>query len=179
MLSENIEKYRKAKGMSQSELAQKLHVVRQTVSKWEKGLSAPDADLLIKICSILEVAPEILLETKTEPKENEEIKLLKSLLQNLEAERERKKQKRQKLLLAVCILALTAIPVIFIHLYLAQSPYLLWDMSDPETAVEAFFFHAFEWTFVRTAPLLFAAFAASTFCLLAKLRYPHPAKKVQ
>ena len=47
MLSENLKTCRKAKGLSQEELAIKLHVVRQTVSKWEKGLSVPDADLLL------------------------------------------------------------------------------------------------------------------------------------
>lgn len=37
MLSENIRRLRKAKGLSQEELAVKLNVVRQTVSKWEQG----------------------------------------------------------------------------------------------------------------------------------------------
>lgn len=41
MLNENIKNLRKAKGLSQEELAIKLNVVRQTVSKWEKGLSVP------------------------------------------------------------------------------------------------------------------------------------------
>lgn len=39
MLSENIKTLRKAKGLSQQELAAKLNVVRQTVSKWETGVS--------------------------------------------------------------------------------------------------------------------------------------------
>lgn len=39
MLNENIKNLRKAKGLSQEELAVKLNVVRQTVSKWEKGVS--------------------------------------------------------------------------------------------------------------------------------------------
>ncbi len=47
MLNENIKAIRKAKGLSQQELAVKLNIVRQTVSKWEQGLSVPDADLLI------------------------------------------------------------------------------------------------------------------------------------
>ena len=46
MLAENLKALRKAKGLSQEELAARLHVVRQTVSKWEKGRSVPDADLL-------------------------------------------------------------------------------------------------------------------------------------
>ena len=55
MFSENLKAYRKAKGLTQEELAIRLHVVRQTVSKWEKGLSVPDADLLLRLSEVLEV----------------------------------------------------------------------------------------------------------------------------
>ena len=50
MLSDNIKRIRKSKGLSQEELAIKLNVIRQTVSKWENGLSVPDSDMLIFIC---------------------------------------------------------------------------------------------------------------------------------
>lgn len=56
MLNENIKTIRKQRGLSQEELAIRLHVVRQTVSKWEKGLSVPDSDMLIKISEVLEVS---------------------------------------------------------------------------------------------------------------------------
>ena len=65
MLSENIKALRKAKGYSQEELASRLHVVRQTVSKWEKGLSVPDADMLVKIADILETDTTTLLDSTT------------------------------------------------------------------------------------------------------------------
>lgn len=65
MLSENIKALRKAKGYSQEELASRLHVVRQTVSKWEKGLSVPDADMLVKIADILETDTTTLLGSTT------------------------------------------------------------------------------------------------------------------
>ena len=61
MIGENIKKYRQQKGLSQEELAMKLNVVRQTVSKYEKGLSVPDANILIKLSEILEVSVNILL----------------------------------------------------------------------------------------------------------------------
>ncbi|MBQ3223703.1 MAG: helix-turn-helix transcriptional regulator [Clostridia bacterium] len=54
MLSENIKALRRARGLSQEDLASRLHVVRQTVSKWEKGLSVPDADLLQKMAEVFE-----------------------------------------------------------------------------------------------------------------------------
>lgn len=55
MLSDNIKMFRKNKGFTQEELAIRLHVVRQTVSKWEKGTSVPDAEALQKMADILEV----------------------------------------------------------------------------------------------------------------------------
>lgn len=61
MLNEKIKKYRKEKGISQEEMAVKLNVVRQTVSKWEKGLSVPDADALIRIAELLDVSVSQLL----------------------------------------------------------------------------------------------------------------------
>lgn len=61
MLNENIRHFRKVKGMSQEEMAVKLHVVRQTVSKWEQGLSVPDADLLIRMAELLGVTVSQLL----------------------------------------------------------------------------------------------------------------------
>ena len=61
MFSENLKNLRKEKGVSQEELAERLHIVRQTVSKWEKGLSVPDADLLIRIAEIFETSVSTLL----------------------------------------------------------------------------------------------------------------------
>lgn len=61
MLNENLKKLRKAKGLSQEELAIKLHVVRQTVSKWEKGLSVPDSEMLIKLAEALDTSVSTLL----------------------------------------------------------------------------------------------------------------------
>ena len=54
MLNENIQVIRKSKGLSQEELAVKLNVVRQTISKWERGLPVPDSDMLIAISEALE-----------------------------------------------------------------------------------------------------------------------------
>ncbi len=62
MLCDNIRAFRKAKGLSQEELAARLNVVRQTVSKWENGLSVPDSDMLTKLASVLDVSVVDLLE---------------------------------------------------------------------------------------------------------------------
>jgi len=61
MLSENIKNLRKQKGFTQETLAQSLNIVRQTVSKWEKGYSVPDADMLEKLAEVLDVSVTDLL----------------------------------------------------------------------------------------------------------------------
>lgn len=66
MFGENLKTLRKQKGFSQEELATRLHVVRQTISKWEKNLSIPDADTLIRLAETLEVSVSELLGAKIE-----------------------------------------------------------------------------------------------------------------
>ena len=82
MLNENIKAIRKSKGLSQQDLAVKLNVVRQTVSKWEQGLSVPDSDMLISISEALETPVSTLLgETVIET----EVDNIKALSEKLEA----------------------------------------------------------------------------------------------
>ena len=82
MLNEIIKSIRKSKGFSQEELAVKLNVVRQTISKWEQGLSVPDSDMLISISEVLETPVSTLLgETIMEPKADD----LKVISEKLEA----------------------------------------------------------------------------------------------
>lgn len=61
MLNENIKAVRISKGLSQEELAIKLNVVRQTISKWKRGLSVPDSEMLISILDIHETPISTLL----------------------------------------------------------------------------------------------------------------------
>ena len=73
MLNENLKQLRKSKGLSQEELAIRLNVVRQTISKWEKGLSVPDADMLIKIADIFEVSVSEFLGAKIGEKKEQDV----------------------------------------------------------------------------------------------------------
>ena len=66
MFSENLKMLRKEKGFSQEQLATRLNVVRQTISKWEKGISVPDAELLIQLAEVLDVTVSDLLGKKIE-----------------------------------------------------------------------------------------------------------------
>ena len=72
MLNENLKTIRKQKGLSQEELAIRLNVVRQTISKWEKGLSVPDSDMLVKMADILEVSVGELLGSKITDEQNKD-----------------------------------------------------------------------------------------------------------
>ena len=81
MLSNNLKRIRKSKGLSQEELAIKLNIVRQTVSKWENGLSVPDSDMLITLADELDTSVSVLLgETVMEPMTDD----LKAISEKLE-----------------------------------------------------------------------------------------------
>lgn len=67
MLHENIKRLRFEKAMTQSELAEHLHVVRQTVSKWENGSSVPDALMLQKLAEVLGADVNMLLDLPSSP----------------------------------------------------------------------------------------------------------------
>lgn len=86
MLQENLKILRTRKGLSQEELADRLNVVRQTVSKWEKGLSVPDSEMLIRIAEVFEVSVgELLGETIVPEPEKSELQQLSEKLENLNA----------------------------------------------------------------------------------------------
>ena len=81
MLNENIKRARKAKGLSQEELAGKLNVVRQTVSKWENGLSVPDSDLLILLAEELDTSVNALLGETIQEQEPDDLKTISEKLE--------------------------------------------------------------------------------------------------
>lgn len=155
MLNENIKAIRKSKGLSQEELAIKLNVVRQTISKWEQGLSVPDSDMLISISEVFETPVSTLLgETVTEP-EADGLKAISEKLEVINLQLAQRKNARRKMLRWLFISLCVVIVIIFVALTVLKSPYLGWDYSDPETAVVGVAFHAFEWLFVRLAPIIF------------------------
>ena len=154
MLSENIKTVRKSKGLSQEELAVKLNVVRQTISKWEQGLSVPDADMLISLSEALETPVSVLLGEPVAEAKADDLKAIVEKLEVINLQLARQKAARRKalrwLLIALCAVTL----IIAAALVLLNSPYLGWNYSDPETAVAGAAFHVFEWLFVRLAPLV-------------------------
>lgn len=163
MLNENIKAFRKSKGLSQQELAVKVNVVRQTVSKWEQGLSVPDSDLLIALSEALETPVSTLLgETVTET-DVDQVQALSEKLEIINLQFAKKKAIRRTvihwLLIAVCVVIVSIAGI----LVMAKSSYLGWDYSAPETAVMGVVIHTFEWSFVRLAPFALVAALIGVF----------------
>ncbi len=154
MLNENIKAIRKAKGLSQEELAVKLNVVRQTLSKWEQGLSVPDSEMLISVSEALETPVSTLLgETVVESKVDD-LKAIAEKLEIVNSQLAQRKTARRKILHWLLISLCAVIVTIFAALIVLNSPYAGWDYNIPETAVVGVAFHAFEWLFVRLAPII-------------------------
>ena len=153
MLNENIKTIRKSKGLSQEELAIKLNVVRQTISKWEQGLSVPDADMLISISEAFETPVSTLLGENITETGNDDIKVISEKLEVINLQLAQKKTTGRKILHWLFISLCVVIVAVFAVLTVLNSPWLGWDYSSPETAVVGVGFHAIEWLFVRIAPL--------------------------
>ncbi len=154
MLNENIKATRKAKGLSQQELAVKLNVVRQTVSKWEQGLSVPDSEMLICLSEALETPTSALLGENLTLPEVDDLKAISAKLEVINLQLAQRKTTRQRLLHWFFILLCAATAAILAILLAIGSPYLGWDYANPETAVLGVAFHSFEWLFIRIAPLI-------------------------
>ena len=167
MLNENIKALRKSKGLSQQELAVKLNVVRQTISKWEQGLSVPDSDLLIALSEALETPVSTLLGETVAESEADAVKVLSEKLEIINLQFARRKTFRRKVLHWSLISLCVVIVAVSAALVVVNSPYLGWDFRDPESAVAGTAFHAFEWLFVRLAPVALIA-AIVGICLTGK-----------
>nr|MCR4766525.1 helix-turn-helix domain-containing protein [Saccharofermentans sp.] len=118
MLGENLKILRKQKGLSQETLAQQLNVVRQTVSKWEKGLSVPDAEMLNTISELFEVPVSTLLGSTVEEPEKtsdsamEEIAKQLAVLNEQLATRSVRRRKTAKKILTGIVIAIAAVIVL-------------------------------------------------------------------
>ena len=168
MLNENIRALRKSKGLSQQELAIKLNVVRQTISKWEQGLSVPDSEMLISMSEVLETPVSKLLGETVAETEADNIKAISEKLEVINLQLAQRKTTRRKVIRWLLISLCAIIVVVFVAVGILNSPYLGWDYSAPETAVLGVAFHSFEWLFVRVAPIIFIAAILGIFFTFKK-----------
>lgn len=153
MLKDNLKALRKARGLSQQELAEKCNVVRQTVSKWEQGLSVPDSQMLLVLSEVLQVPVNAILEEAPV----EAVEPTGSLPQKREG------QTGRKILHWLMISLLAAFAAGYAVLGVFGSAYLDWDFSDPEIAVVGTMLHGLEWIFVRMAPIAVLGLLAGIF----------------
>ncbi len=154
MLKENIKAIRKSKGLTQEELGIKLNVVRQTISKWEQGLSVPDSEMLISISDILETPVSTLLGETISDSKVDDLKVISEKLEIINLQLSQRKNLRRKIihwfLVSLCIIII----VTYIVLILLNSSYLGWNYSDSERAVIGVNLHIFEWLFIRISPII-------------------------
>jgi putative transcriptional regulator len=154
MLDKNIKAIRKSKGLSQEELAIKLNVVRQTISKWEQGLSVPDAEMLITLSEVFEMPVSTLLGETINEAKADDLRAISEKLEIVNLQLAQIRAFRKKVLHWFFISLCAVLVVNFAVLIALKSPYLYWNYNSPETAVMGVAFHAYEWLFVRLAPIV-------------------------
>ena len=154
MLKDNLKTLRKNKGLSQEELSVKLNVVRQTISKWESGLSVPDAEMLISISEVFETPVSEILGENIEEKEKNDIKVISEKLEVINERLSMKQKQKRKRTINFLIIMDVCIILLFILLAVLGSPYQSWDYSDPEWSVIGTIWHSFEWVFFKVAPIV-------------------------
>ena len=163
MLKDNLKSARKAKGLSQEELAIKLNVVRQTISKWEQGLSVPDVEMLISISEVFDTPVSTLLGENLSESKEDDLKVISEKLEIINLQLSQRKKEKRKIihwtLISLCIIII----IMFLSLILLNSPYFNWDYSKPENAVLGVAFHSFEWLFVRIGPIILMGLLIGVF----------------
>lgn len=167
MLRDNIKTIRKSKGLSQEELAIKLNVVRQTISKWEQGLSVPDSELLVSLADALDTPVSTLLGENIAEQKEDSLKEIAEKLEIVNLQLAQKKETKRKIwhwiFISICIILI----LIFIGLVALGNSYMEWDYNDPELAVLGVGVHSFIWLFVRIVPIIFIGSIVG-ICLIRK-----------
>ncbi len=154
MLKENIKILRKQKGLSQEELSIKLNVVRQTISKWEQGLSVPDAEMLVSISEVFDIPVSTLLGETIKEESPDTLKEISEKLEiiNLQLAQRRESKRRfwHWFFIILCIILI----LLFIGILTIGNTYMEWNYNDPELSVLGVGIHSFVWIFTRIAPLI-------------------------
>ena len=155
MLKDNLKMIRKQKGLSQEELAIKLNVVRQTISKWEQGLSVPDSELLVSLSEELDTPVSVLLGETIKDGPLDSLKEISEKLEVINLQLAQRKENKRKFwhyfFIVLCIIFI----LIFISIATMKNTYLEWNDKEPELAVIGVQVHAFIWVFARISPIIF------------------------
>ena len=165
-----LKELRKAAGYTQAQFSERLNVHLQTVSKWEQGLSVPDADMLISLSRALDVPVAVLLGDTVEQTPADPLSAISERLEIINLQLAKAKISMLRLLYRLLICFAAVIILLFLLLALLQSPYLKWDFNDPEMLVAGTFFHAFEYLYVRISPIFFVGSVVGCTILKRKIR---------
>ena len=136
MFSENLKAVRKAKGYTQEELAIKLNVVRQTVSKWEKGLSVPDADVLSRIADVLDTKVSVLLggSVKEEANTNAVAEQLAKISEQLAVKNRRNKRIWE--IIGLVLLVIVIFNIMMAVLFSVNTSSSSWSENNNQSVIE-------------------------------------------
>ena len=116
MLKDNLKTLRKNKGLSQEELSVKLNVVRQTVSKWEQGLSVPDAEMLISISEVFETPVSTILGENIDEQEKNDLKVISEKLEVINEQLSKKQKQKRNIFVNTLIITDVCLILLFILL---------------------------------------------------------------
>ena len=155
MLKDNIKSLRKQKGLSQEELSIKLNVVRQTISKWEQGLSVPDSEMLVSISKVFNTSVSTLLGENIKEDSPDTLKEISEKLEVINLQLIQRKESKRKFWHWFFIILSIILVLTFVGIVTLGNSYMEWNYNDPELAVIGVGIHTFIWLFVRIAPLAF------------------------
>ena len=117
-------------------------------------MSVPDSDMLISVSEVLETPVSVLLGENVVEQKADDLKAISEKLEVINLQLAQRKAARTKIIRWLLISLCAVIVTVFAVLIVLKSPYLGWDLSDPETAIMGTAFHVFEWLFVRIAPFV-------------------------
>lgn len=137
-------------------------MVRQTISKWERGLSVPDAEMLVAIGEALDTPVSTLPGETVPTSEPGGLQALSEKLEVLNDQFARAQESKRRALHALCIAIAAITALVLIALAAVGGSHIEWDFSNPEYAVAATLLHGFEWIFARMAPIILAGSIAGT-----------------
>jgi len=123
MFKDNLKVLRTEKGLSQEVLAERLHIVRQTISKWEKGLSVPDAEMLIHLADVLGTSVATLLGSTIEITDSSDKQIISVQLEQLNAMLAEKNNRSRRIwkIVSIALIVVLLIPlVLFILVYMLR-----------------------------------------------------------
>lgn len=131
--SEKLLTLRKAKDLTQEQLAEKLNVSRQSVSKWESGQAAPELDKIVAMSVVFDVTTDYLLKSS----EIDDLSVKTEMLEKQQEQmlmREQRQQKIRECVLYGIVIYLLLLAVCFVEHHFFWE----WDIWNPSIFMAEF-----------------------------------------